>query len=133
MAASTIIDPKTEKSPKIIVPNFVELTEPSNMPPAAMLEKWHDMANSTTAYKQKDVDPNSYNSKLRFMPNAVIPFHDVANNMVEIKFNVAVVTHKDAHGNWVPHVVDATEDNPNGRHNSFFFPCSQFLDAFVAV
>jgi hypothetical protein len=121
MQSATIIDPKNEK--KLFIPSFVEAPEPTNMPAPTELEKWHDMIGKT--YSRKEVDPRSYDAKLRYHLTAVVPFHEVEKNEVEYKFNVAPVTGKDANG-WNVLVQ-------GGIPQSFFFPCKAWNDNYTLV
>lgn len=135
MAASSIIE--VDSSPKIFIPTLTEASEPKNMPAQSQIEAWHDLicdadaTSNKSIYKQKGVDPKSFNGRCRYRPESLFPQHDIVKNSVIYRFNVVVLTgEKDANGNWVIH----TDDNGGLKIPKFItVDATGFLDNFELV
>lgn len=128
----TIIDPKTQPSGKLVIPNFIESQAPSNMPPHDMIVRWHDMVDEKTVYAYKDADPKSFNAKLGFKPVHVVPLYDVVGNTVEYRFELGMLLRGEDKA-WTQYRVDMTDENKGGRPASTPYPCKNFLEAFQAI
>jgi hypothetical protein len=139
----TIIDPKTDKSPKIYIPDSVEKEAPSNAPHPEQIEKWQDLCEKGVIYKRRDCDPKSFEGRCFFTPTWAFPSYDsreFEKNLVTWKFNVQVldpekVPSKTGKGmEYVPHMV-----NGGAMGEVRLIPyqitvgCKEFLDAFVAI
>lgn len=130
---ATIIDPSKDTAPaNIFIPNLSEAPRPIDSPSDDDIQRWHDMTESKTVYKQKECDPKSFNAKVRFKPDHVFPEYEILKNKVKYKFRVIVLNGKDKDGLWITHNVDVSDDTPQGRPNDMAIPCKEFLNLFVA-